>query len=219
MVFARIPLLLALVYTATCEQPSAPSPIAAPLRELPWGQLNFLHTTDTHGWHAGHLQEAQYSADWGDYISFAQHLKTRADRVGSDLLLVDTGDRVEGAGLYDFSDPKGKYTFDIVKHQAIDVMTIGNHELYKRNTSINEFTKVVPDFKDAYIASNVDIFNPKTGKQEPLARRFKKFTTKNRKFRVCTSTDSQKAYRSRYVLGRGLRPCTESHSLWRSYVT
>ncbi len=38
-------------------QPSAPSPVPAPLRELIWGQLNFLHTTDTHGWHGGHLQE------------------------------------------------------------------------------------------------------------------------------------------------------------------
>ena len=40
-----------------CSQPSAPRPIAAPLRELPWGQLNFLHTTDVHGWWSGHLQE------------------------------------------------------------------------------------------------------------------------------------------------------------------
>ena len=38
-------------------QPSAAPPVSAPLRGLPWGQLNFLHTTDTHGWHAGHLQE------------------------------------------------------------------------------------------------------------------------------------------------------------------
>lgn len=39
------------------EQPSAAKPVAAPMRDLPWGQLNFLQTTDTHGWHAGHLQE------------------------------------------------------------------------------------------------------------------------------------------------------------------
>jgi 2',3'-cyclic-nucleotide 2'-phosphodiesterase (5'-nucleotidase family) len=38
-------------------QPSAPAPVPAPLRDLTWGQLNFLHTTDTHGWLAGHLQE------------------------------------------------------------------------------------------------------------------------------------------------------------------
>ena len=53
----RTALLLALPLAARAAQPSAPSPIAAPLRDLPWGQLNFLHTTDSHGWHAGHLQE------------------------------------------------------------------------------------------------------------------------------------------------------------------
>jgi 2',3'-cyclic-nucleotide 2'-phosphodiesterase (5'-nucleotidase family) len=42
---------------AKAVQPSAPEPIAAPLRDLKWGQLNFLHTTDTHGWLAGHLKE------------------------------------------------------------------------------------------------------------------------------------------------------------------
>jgi 2',3'-cyclic-nucleotide 2'-phosphodiesterase (5'-nucleotidase family) len=45
------------VAQAMAEQPSAPKPVAAPMRSLPWGQLNFMQTTDTHGWHAGHLQE------------------------------------------------------------------------------------------------------------------------------------------------------------------
>lgn len=49
--------LVTLVAFGQSTQPSAPEPVSAPLRELPWGQLNFLHTTDTHGWHAGHLQE------------------------------------------------------------------------------------------------------------------------------------------------------------------
>jgi len=57
MMFEKASLLLTLLHLAVAEQPSAPSPIAAPLRELPWGQLNFLHSTDSHGWHGGHLQE------------------------------------------------------------------------------------------------------------------------------------------------------------------
>lgn len=48
---------LALPSVIQASQPSVPPPVAASLRDLPWGQLNFLHTTDTHGWHAGHLQE------------------------------------------------------------------------------------------------------------------------------------------------------------------
>ena len=53
--------VLAFLAVVQASQPSAPEPVAAPLRDLPLGQLNFLHTTDTHGWHAGHLQE--YASD------------------------------------------------------------------------------------------------------------------------------------------------------------
>ncbi|CAD6565352.1 MAG: hypothetical protein ASARMPREDX12_009236 [Alectoria sarmentosa] len=165
-------------------QPSAAPPVSAPLRELPWGQLNFLHTTDTHGWHAGHLQEPSFSADWGDYISFATRLHEKADKEGVDLLLVDTGDRIEGNGLYDASEPKGKYTLKIFGEQGIDVICSGNHELYKNTSSENEFYETVPGFLGNYLASNLDIIDPKTGEQRPLAQRFKKFTTKNQGIRV-----------------------------------
>ncbi|KAG2161994.1 hypothetical protein VTO58DRAFT_109393 [Aureobasidium pullulans] len=184
MIFDNLWLSIALVPGVLASQPSAPEPVEAPLRKLPWGQLNWLATTDTHGWHGGHLQEPQYSADWGDYISFAHHLRQRADEDGSDLLVVDTGDRVEGNGLYDASNPKGHYTFDVFKHQKIDIITPGNHELYKQNSSNNEFYYTVPNYKDAYIASNLDIYNPKTGKLQPLAQRYRKFTTKNQGIRI-----------------------------------
>lgn len=175
---------LPLLHRARAAQPSAPSPISAPLRDLPWGQLNFLHTTDTHGWHAGHLQEPSYSADWGDYVSFAEHMRERADRDGSDLLLIDTGDRVEGNGLYDASDPKGKFTTDIFKEQDIDVICSGNHELYKQDTAEREYLATAPNFKGNYLASNIDIFDPANGKRVPLAQRYRKFTTKNQGIRV-----------------------------------
>ena len=103
---------------------------------------------------------------------------------GTDLLLIDTGDRVDGNGLYDASNPKGKYTFDIVKEQQIDIICTGNHELYKRNASENEYLKTVPNFQGNYIASNVDILDPKTGDRVPLAQRYKKFTTKNQGVRI-----------------------------------
>ncbi|KAI4213232.1 MAG: hypothetical protein LQ351_004178 [Letrouitia transgressa] len=173
-----------LIATAQAAQPAAPPPVSAPLRELPWGQLNFLHTTDTHGWHAGHLQEPSYTADWGDYVSFAQRLRERADDEGTDLLLIDTGDKVEGNGLYDASDPKGKYTLDIFKEQEIDVICSGNHELYKKSTSEDEYLKTVPNFHGNYLASNLDIFDPKTGDRVPLAPRYRKFTTKNQGIRI-----------------------------------
>jgi hypothetical protein len=60
----------------------------------------------------------------------------------------------------------------------------GNHELYKANTAEGEYFHTVPDFKGNYLASNLDIYNPQTGKLEPLAPRFKRFTTKNQGIRI-----------------------------------
>jgi hypothetical protein len=183
MIQARL-IPFALFGSVLSAQPSAPSPIAAPLRELPWSQLNFLHTTDIHGWWGGHLQEPSFSADWGDYVSFAKHLHERADADGSDLLLIDTGDRIEGNAMYDSSKPRGKFTYEIAKEQSIDLICSGNHELYKVASADGEFYHTVPDFKGNYLASNLDIVNPKTGKRQPLAPRFKKFTTKNQGIRI-----------------------------------
>ncbi|KAI1486625.1 ser/Thr protein phosphatase family [Biscogniauxia mediterranea] len=165
-------------------QPGAPAPVAAPMRDLDWGQINFIHTTDTHGWLGGHLQEAQYSADWGDYISFTDHMRRKADEKGVDLLVVDTGDRVEGNGLYDSSDPKGLYTYDIFREQSIDALCTGNHELYLADTVAREHNITVPNFKKNYIASNLDYIEPETGNQIPQAQRYIKFKTKNQGYNV-----------------------------------
>ncbi|KAI9163953.1 Secreted protein [Paramyrothecium foliicola] len=160
-------------------QPGAADPVPAPMRDLDWGKLNFLHTTDTHGWLGGHLQEPQYSADWGDYISFSEHLRKEADDKGVDLLLIDTGDRVEGNGLYDASTPKGLFHYDIFAEQKVDILCTGNHELYKAYSADREHNTTVPKFKDNYIASNLDYIDPKTGDRVPQAQRFRRFKTKN----------------------------------------
>ncbi|TWU72933.1 hypothetical protein ED733_001894 [Metarhizium rileyi] len=167
------------IHVARGAQPGAVQPVAAPMRDLTWGQLNFLHTTDTHGWLSGHLLEPQYSADWGDYISFSQHMKKRADDSGSDLLLVDTGDRVEGNGLYDASTPKGLFYYDAWAEQHVDLICVGNHELYQASTADYEANTTVSRFGDKYVASNVDYVNPETGQRKPLAQRYRKFKTKN----------------------------------------
>jgi 2',3'-cyclic-nucleotide 2'-phosphodiesterase (5'-nucleotidase family) len=72
-------------------QPDAQNTTTRPKGPLEWGQINFLHTTDTHGWLEGHIKEQNYGADWGDYVSFTKHMKQKAKKLGVDLLLVDTG--------------------------------------------------------------------------------------------------------------------------------
>lgn len=74
-------------------QPDAQNATSLPRGPLPWGQLNFLHTTDTHGWLEGHIKEQSFSGDFGDFVSFTKHMKQRARKLGVDLLLVDTGVR------------------------------------------------------------------------------------------------------------------------------
>ncbi|KIX02657.1 uncharacterized protein Z518_08599 [Rhinocladiella mackenziei CBS 650.93] len=165
-------------------QPTAPEPQAAPLRDLQFGQLNFLHTTDTHGWHAGHLLEPSFSADWGDYVDFADRLREKLEAEGRDLLIVDTGDRIEGNGLYDASVPKGLFTFDIFREQHMDIICSGNHELYQQNSSENEYFITAPAYSESYLASNLDMHDPNTGEWVPLAPRYKKFTTRMQGIRI-----------------------------------
>lgn len=106
-------------------------------------------------------------------------MKRKADEKGVDLLVVDTGDRIEGNGLYDASDPKGKYTYDIVAQQSFDVICTGNHELYQASSVDREHNTTVPNFKNTYLASNLDYIEPETGNQIPQAKRYRKFKTKN----------------------------------------
>jgi 2',3'-cyclic-nucleotide 2'-phosphodiesterase (5'-nucleotidase family) len=165
-------------------QPHAVMPEPQPLRDLVWGKLNFLQTTDTHGWLGGHPTEASYSADWGDYISFAHHMRRKADEQGVDLLLVDAGDRIEGNGLYDGSSPKGQYLYDIYSQLDIDIICTGNHELYHDHAVEAEHAITVPYYQNNYIASNLDYINRTTGAREPMAPRYRKFRTKNQDIEV-----------------------------------
>lgn len=86
--------------------------------------------------------------------------------------------------MYDASHPKGKYTRDIFKEQHIDVICTGNHELYHKYSSDNEYLITVPNAHGNYLASNLDILDPDTGKRVAMAPRYKKFTTKNQGIRI-----------------------------------
>lgn len=111
-------------------------------------------------------------------------MREKAAAQGQDLLVIDTGDRVEGSGLYDSSNPKGVYLSPILKEQHIDFICSGNHELYKKNTSEAEYLTTVPDFRENYLASNIDIIDPHSHELVPLARRFRKFITEKQGIRI-----------------------------------
>lgn len=124
------------------QQPSAPSDdtlistLPKPTRPLQWGTLNILSTTDTHGWlrghtHASHIPESLYSASIADVVSFREHLSEKADQLGVDLLMVDSGDTVDGNGFVDAdnSGVKGHMARKLLQQVGYDIATPGNHEV------------------------------------------------------------------------------------------
>ncbi|KAI4182218.1 MAG: hypothetical protein LQ348_004881, partial [Seirophora lacunosa] len=175
-------------------QPEAQGATTSPRAPLAWGQLNFLHTTDTHGWLAGHLKEQNYGADWGDFVSFTRHMKHRAGNLGVDLLLIDTGDLHDGNGLSDASTPNGVISNAIFENVDYDLLTIGkllrcvpcesfikcqvgNHELYVTDIAYETFNQFSKVYGDRYVTSNVQIMNPATGKFEYIGSKYRYFTT------------------------------------------
>ncbi|KAL2311974.1 Phosphoprotein phosphatase [Schizosaccharomyces pombe] len=148
------------------------------IKPLEWGQMNFIHTTDTHGWLGGHLRDSRYKADFGEFKSFVLRMKELADFKDVDLLLVDTGDLHDGNGLSDASDPEGIYTNNIFTYLPYDILTIGNHELYQASVSNNTHEYFVPHWNGTYLASNVQIFNS-SNELEQFAAESAYFTTKH----------------------------------------
>lgn len=158
-------------------QPDARGATVSPKAPLEWGQLNFLHTTDTHGWLEGHVKEENYGADWGDFVSFSRHMKHRAGNLGVDLLLIDTGDLHDGNGLSDATSPNGAISNPIFENIDYDLLTIGNHELYVTEIAYETFNQFSKVYGDRYVTSNVQITNPATGQLEYVGSRYRYFVT------------------------------------------
>lgn len=160
-------------------QPNAQNSPSQPKGPLAWGQLNFLHTTDTHGWLEGHIKEQNYGADWGDYKSFITQMRQKSDSLNVDLLVVDTGDLHDGNGDTDATTPNGVKALPIYEQLDYDVLTIGNHELYLSDITYLTATNYAKYYGDKYISSNVQIFNNATGQYEYFANQYRYFTTKH----------------------------------------
>ncbi|THV06273.1 hypothetical protein K435DRAFT_645636, partial [Dendrothele bispora CBS 962.96] len=162
-----------------------------PTRPLQWGDINFIHTTDTHGWLLGHQKtsfpEPNYSGDLGDFASFVSHMKEIALQKDVDLLLIDSGDLHDGTGLSDGFPPGGVDAHDsnqFLKQLPYDVMAIGNHELYIYANTLDMHTNFAPALNGRYLSSNVNITTVDANNNTidvPVGDRFAKFTTRKGK--------------------------------------
>ncbi|KAI0301732.1 Metallo-dependent phosphatase-like protein [Multifurca ochricompacta] len=165
-----------------------------PHRKLVWGDVNIIHTTDTHGWLLGHQKlvppEPNYNGNFGDFASFVNRIKATADAQKRDFLLVDTGDLHDGTGLSD-GYPRGlefdgEETDKFFSRLPYDIMTIGNHELYYPEVALDmhvNFTKMTK----RYLTSNAFInITSETGltKTVPIGWQVAKFQTSNHRLNV-----------------------------------
>ncbi|KAL9090846.1 MAG: hypothetical protein Q9159_001787 [Coniocarpon cinnabarinum] len=145
--------------------------------ESPRGAYRGFENQHTHGWLEGHLKEENYGADWGDFVSFVEHMNETAIDAGVDLLVVDTGDLHNGAGLSDATSTNSATSNPIFENVKYDLLTIGNHELYVTDIAYetsNQFAKV---YGDRYLTSNVQIQNP-SGEFEYIGQQYRYFTTR-----------------------------------------
>lgn len=72
---------------------------------------------------------SELSSKIGDFVSFVKHMNQTAINNGVDLLLVDTGDLHDGAGLSDATMPNGNVSNAIFENINYYLLAIGNHEL------------------------------------------------------------------------------------------
>ncbi|EUC59142.1 vacuolar protein [Rhizoctonia solani AG-3 Rhs1AP] len=172
-------------------QPDATASSSWPSAPLEWGDINFLHTTDSHGWLLGHTKASQpepnYSGDFGDFASFVTNMKQIADKKGVDLLLLDSGDLHDGTGLSDGfpigqidGQESNKFFFDV----PYDVLAIGNHELYQYPIALDMHQNFAPRWNGRYLSSNVNItYTDKNGRlvNTSVGDRFVKFRTKHKR--------------------------------------
>ncbi|KAK0267034.1 hypothetical protein LTR35_016611 [Friedmanniomyces endolithicus] len=161
-------------------QPDAQNASYGPSRgPLAWGELNVIHTTDTHGWLEGHILEKNYGADWGDFVSFTKAMRNKADMYGVDMLIVDTGDLHDGAGLSDATSPNGVLSNPIFDNIDYDLLTIGNHELYVSSVAYEHFYNFSRVWGEKYLTSNVQILNQTSNEFQYIGRKYRYFTTPN----------------------------------------
>ncbi|KAJ3484950.1 hypothetical protein NLI96_g5293 [Meripilus lineatus] len=132
--------------------------LTPPTRALEWGDVNIIHTTDSHGWLLGHQKssfpEPNYSGDLGDFASFVSHMKEIA------------------------------LSNKFLAQLPYDVMAIGNHELYVYANTLDMYKNFAPKLKGRYLSSNVNItVLDEQGNviSVPVGNRFAKFKTRKGK--------------------------------------
>lgn len=118
-------------------------------------KVNILHTTDIHGWVAGHSHNTTLNADFGDFHSMLLHMHSNAIQNGEELFLFDTGDLIEGTGLSDATTIHGQYIFEILKNvSSYSGLTMGNHDIGHPEVVDLMRASFIPFWNGTYLTAN-----------------------------------------------------------------
>lgn len=133
-------------------------------------------------WVSGHRhndRDPPSTADYGDLVSFHSHVQDLADAQGKDIILINSGDIVDGQGLGDATKPKGTALFPLLAQVPFDAFSIGNHELYESSVTNNlADSGFIGQWRGKYLTSNVLwAEGPESGK--PLGDRYTVYVGKN----------------------------------------
>jgi 2',3'-cyclic-nucleotide 2'-phosphodiesterase (5'-nucleotidase family) len=137
--------------------------------QLPWNDINLLVVTDVHSWIAGHGRHPSehLNADYGDVLSFYQHLRDEHD-----LFFVMNGDFMDGTGL---STIPPQHLTPILQHMPWDAVNIGNHELYFNETVQHMIDSgFIDHWEGHYLTSNTLLSGSYqfSRPQQPLGHRY-----------------------------------------------
>jgi len=132
--------------------------------DLPFGDINVLVLTDTHSWVTGHKQESPLNADYGNVLSFYEHIQHVPN-----LFFCVNGDWIDGTGLS--MNGEAFSLTQILERMPWDALNIGNHELY--HPQVIDFIQQPGGFVDwwqgRYLTSNV----VRADNQEPIGSRYR----------------------------------------------
>jgi 2',3'-cyclic-nucleotide 2'-phosphodiesterase (5'-nucleotidase family) len=120
---------------------------------LPFGDINVVVVTDVHSFVGGHRHDPTANANYGDVVSFYEHLKEYCDAQGQDLWFVMNGDWIHGTGLA--MDGNAENLMPILNRMPWDAMTLGNHESYSEAVVQLMKDEMLPNFEGRYLTSNV----------------------------------------------------------------
>lgn len=87
--------------------------------------------------------------------------------------------RHDGNGLSDATELDGRVSQPIFRHLGVDILTLGNHELYEPDIAWDTYTNMVPLYGGRYVTANVDIYDHSKGGFVPIANRTREFTTQD----------------------------------------